>query len=156
MLDVRMDAAIANEADQMKLPVAAALHRFEKQRLAKKLAARDERVDSRDVHMNDAARSHIQMAHFAIAHLPFGQSHKWPGSVDQCVWKIRHKAIIIWLARQRDGVSFRFGAKAPSVENSEHDWFWSFSHVGDRRLAREELNARGWRTNQIFLFAYVE
>ena len=143
MLDVRVDTAVTHKPHEVKLPLAAALHRFEKQRLAKKFAARDECIDARDVHMNDAPRAHIQMAHLAIAHLPFGQSDKWSGGVDQCVWKIRDEAIVIGFARKSDGVSLGFGAEAPAVKHSENDWFRSFSHGRGGRLARERMNARG-------------
>ena len=124
---------------------AAALHRFEQQRLAEELAARDQLVDARDVHLHDAARAHIQVAHFAIAHLPFGQADEWAGGVNQRVGKIRQQAVVIRLARESDGVALGFGAVAPAVEHGEHDRFRSFGHVSDRRLAREQMNARGAR-----------
>ena len=111
---------------QVQLARAAALHRFEQQRLAEKFAAGDELVDARDVHVHDAARAHIQVAHFAIAHLPFGQADGWAGSVDQRVGKFLEQAVVIWFAREGDGVAFGFGAIAPAVEHGENDGFRSF------------------------------
>ena len=133
----------------MKLSLAAALHGFEKQRLAEEFAAGDQRVDARDVHVNDAARAHIEVAHFAIAHLSFGQSDEGAGGVDQRVRKIGEQAVVIRFAREGDGVAFRFGTVAPAIEDGEDDWFWTFRHVSDGRLARETMNARAakWPLN---------
>src|SRR5579864_3757373 len=143
MLDVRVDTTIAEKSDEMKLPLAPALHRFEKQRLADKLPARDQRIDARDVHMNDAPRAHVQVAHLAIPHLPFRQSDKGPRGVYQRVRKISDEPVVIWFTREGNGISLRFGAETPPVEHSENDWFRSFSHIRGGRLAREGMNARG-------------
>ncbi len=143
MLDMRVDTAVTYKSNEVKLPLAAALHRVEKQRLARKLAARDKRFDARDVHVNDAPRTHIQMAHLAIAHLAFRQTDKWSGSMNQCVGKLRNEAVVIWFPRESNGISLRFGSETPAVEYRENDWFRSFSHVRGGRLARERMNARG-------------
>ncbi len=115
MLDVRMHAAIAHQADQMQLVAAAALHRFEQKRLAEKFAAGDQLIDARDVHLHDSASADIQVAHFAIAHLPFGQADVGAGGVNQRVGKIFQQPVVIGLAGERDGVAFCFGAIAPAV-----------------------------------------
>ena len=41
-----------------------------------KLAGRDRRVNARDVHLHNAPGADVQVAHFAVAHLPVGQAHK--------------------------------------------------------------------------------
>src|SRR6202040_4206517 len=83
MMDVRMDAAVAHKAEQGELTRAAAFHGFEKQRLARKVAVGDELIDSRAVHVNDAACADIQVAHFAIAHLSDGKANGGTGSLDE-------------------------------------------------------------------------
>ena len=40
------------------------------------LARRNQRVDARNVHLHNAPRANVQVAHFAVAHLPVRQSHK--------------------------------------------------------------------------------
>ncbi len=128
MLHVRVHAAVADQAHQMQLTRAAALHRFEQQRLAEKFAAGDELIDARDVHLHDAARADIHVAHFAIAHLPFGQADGRTGGVNQRVGKFLEQAVVIGLAREGDGVALGFGAVAPAVEDGEDDWSRSFRH----------------------------
>ena len=128
MLDVRMHAAVAHQPDQMQLASAAALHRVEQQRLAEEFAAGDQLVDARDVHLDDAAGADIQVAHFAIAHLPFGQADVRAGGVNQRVGKILQQAVVIGFAGEGDGVALGFGAIAPAVEDGQHDWFGSFAH----------------------------
>ena len=104
-----MDAAVTDEPDEMQLMFAAARHRFEQQRLLEKCAARDELVDAGDVHLHDAAGANIQVAYFAVAHLPFGQADKGAGGVDQRVRKFLEQAIVMGLARKGDCVAFCFG-----------------------------------------------
>ena len=41
---------------------------------SEKRAAGDSLIDARDIHVHDAAGADIQVAHFAVAHLPFGQA----------------------------------------------------------------------------------
>ena len=101
-----------------------------------------QRVHAGDVHVHDAACAHIHVAHFTIAHLPFGQADEWAGGVNQRIGKIGEEAVVIRLARERYGIALRFGAETPAVENGEHDWLRTFGHRNDRRLAREQMNAR--------------
>src|SRR5205807_1622932 len=63
MPDMRMYAAIAYQADEVKLPLPAALHRLEQQRLLKERACLDCRVNASDVHMNNSSGADIQVAH---------------------------------------------------------------------------------------------
>src|SRR5215469_6817430 len=98
MLNMRVDASIAHETDEMKLVFAAALHCVEKKRLAKKRAAVDKRVNARDVHMDDPSRAHVQVAHFAVSHLSFGQADEGTRRMNQCVGKISEKMVVVRLA----------------------------------------------------------
>ena len=87
MFDVGVDAAVAEESEEVELAGAAAFHGFEQQRLAREFAAGDELVNARDVHVHDASGADIQVAHFAIAHLSFGQTHGRAGRLNQRVGK---------------------------------------------------------------------
>ena len=128
MIEVRMDAAVAHQAEQVELARAAAFHGFEKQRLERKLAGGDELIDSRAVHVDDAAGADIQVADLAIAHLSDGKVDGGAGGLDERVWKIFQDAVVVGLAREGDGVAFGFGAVAPAVEDGEDDGFWALSH----------------------------
>src|SRR5579872_114170 len=128
MIDMRMHATVADEAHQMQLPTAAALHRVEQQRLPEKFTRGNFRIEARDIHLHDAARADIQVADFAVAHLAFGQSDKWAGSVDQNIGEFLEQRVVIWLAREGDCVALRLRRVAPAVEHGQHNWFWSFRH----------------------------
>src|SRR5277367_584549 len=126
MFDVGVHAAVAEEAEQMELAGAAALHGFAEQRLALEFAAGDELVNAGDVHVHDAAGADVEMADFAIAHLSFGEADSGAGGVDERVGKIFEEAIVIWFAREGEGVASGCGAIAPAVEDGEDDGFWAF------------------------------
>src|ERR1700729_2528342 len=135
MFYVGMHAAVAEQAEQMELASATAFHGFAEERLVLEFAAGDELVNARDVHVHDSAGADIQMADFTIAHLSFGEADGGAGSVDERVGKIFEEAIVIWFAREGDGVAFGFGAVAPAVEDGEDDGFSSFilsGHVAFR------------------------
>jgi hypothetical protein len=56
----------------VELSLASALHRFEQQRLAEKIASGDEMIDAGDVHLDDTAGTHVHVPDLTIPHLPFG------------------------------------------------------------------------------------
>ena len=72
---MRMHAAVAQQAHQMQPVRARMLHGSQQDGIAEELTRRDHQVDARHIHMDDAARADVQMPHFAVAHLAFGQSH---------------------------------------------------------------------------------
>src|SRR6202046_925281 len=128
MIDVRMDAAVADKAEKVELTRATAFHGFEKQRLARKFAVGDELIDSRAVHVNDAAGPDIQVADFAVAHLSDGKTDSGTGRLDERIGKVLQDAVVVGLARESDGIAFGFGAVAPAVEDGEDDRFWALGH----------------------------
>jgi len=132
MIDVRMHPAVAHQAHQVELALAAALHRPEQKLVVKERAGAEGLIDARDIHQHHTSGSHIQVPHFAIAHLPFGQSHGRSRSVNQGVWKFRQQLVVIGFARERDGVALRLGAITPAVQHGQYDWFRSFSHKRSR------------------------
>ncbi len=84
-------------------------------------AGSDHRVDARDVHLHDAAGADVEVADFAVAHLPVGQSDEVVGGLDQRVGKFAQQLVVGGLARERDGVVGGFGAIAPSIEDGENE-----------------------------------
>jgi hypothetical protein len=126
---VRVDSAIADEAEKVELRGAPSLHGAEQKRLAIKFAVGDELIDARAVHVDDAAGADIQVADFAVAHLSDGEADGRAGSLDQRVGEIFDDAIVVGLARESDGVAAGFGAIAPAVKDGEDDGFWAFGHM---------------------------
>src|SRR6266481_51957 len=74
VVDVRMHAAVAEEADEMQLALAAALHGLLEERNLVELLVGDEEIDTGDVHVYDAAGADVEVADFAVAHLAFGEA----------------------------------------------------------------------------------
>ncbi len=144
VLDVRMHAAVAEQAHQMQLPLASALHGGEQKLVLKKRAGAQGLVDARDVHVHHAARADIQMPDFAVSHLPFGQAHGRAGGVNQRVGIFREQPVVIGFARQGDGVALGLGAEAPAVEYGQNNRFWSLGHKSSRIHQREPR----WRLRQ--------
>ena len=77
MLDVRMHAAIAEQADEVQLAGAAAFHCLLKERYVLQLFAGDQQINPRDVHVHDAPRAHVHVTDFTVAHLAVGQTDEW-------------------------------------------------------------------------------
>ncbi len=78
-------------------------------------------VDARDVHLHDAPRADVQVAHFAVAHLSVGQADEMLRRADQRVGKLPQQLVVGGLARQRDGVVGGFSAIAPSIEDGQNE-----------------------------------
>ena len=155
MLDVRMHAAVAEQAHQVQLALAPALHRAEQKIVVEERAGGDGLVDARDVHLHDAAGADIQVPDFAIAHLPLGQADGRPGGVDQRVGKFGEQPVVIGLAREGDGVAFGFGAIAPAVEHGQDDRFRTLGcHISPEpvRVCDEEQfgQSKGARVYKVF------
>src|SRR5215469_4386539 len=109
----------------MKPPFAATrmLHGFQQYRMPKELAIPDHQIDARNIHVHDAPCTDVQMPDLAIAHLPLGQSDKWPAGVNQGVWIVPQQAVVRWLARKSDCVGVGFGPIPPAVENDQNERF---------------------------------
>ena len=102
MLLVRVHAAVGDQAEEMQLPsaFARALHGLHDGRVLLELAGRNLRVDARDVHLHNAAGADVQVAHFAVAHLPVRQADKVLGGADQRVGKLAQQLVVGGLASQ--------------------------------------------------------
>jgi len=141
MLYMRVHTAVAQQAEKMQIARAAAFHRFKQKRLLEKILVRNHQVDARDVHVNDAARAHIHVAHFAVAHLSLRQPNVRTGSVDQRVGKILEQAVIIGFASESNRISLGLSAVAPTIEHSQHNRFRSFGHIYEY-ASRNAVRAR--------------
>ncbi len=137
MVLVRVHAAIRQQAEQMQPPIADArlLHGIEQHRVGEELAILDHEIDLGDVHVDDAAGAHVEMADFAVAHLPGRQSDEASAGVDQRVGKFGQQLVVVRLARQRDGVSVGRRSVAPAIEDDEDERFRSHE-----QLATDVLN----------------
>ena len=58
----------------MQLVLAAAFHRLLKKRDVLQLIVSDQKIDARDVHVDDSTCADVHVAHFAVAHLAFGKA----------------------------------------------------------------------------------
>ena len=78
MLQLRVNAAVRTESEEMQLPpgFARPLHGQGDGRIFGELARGDLGVDAGDVHLHDAAGADVQVADLAVAHLPVGQADK--------------------------------------------------------------------------------
>ena len=128
MMDVRVHPAVAQQPQEMQLPLPPALHRLPEQRHVLELLVGDHQIDPRNVHMHNASRAHVHVPHFAVAHLPFGQAHERPGSLNQRVRKFAKQFVVSRFARERDRVSFRLRAVPPSIEHGQYQGLRSFCH----------------------------
>ncbi len=115
MPDVRVHAPIAQQTEEMQLTLATAFHRLLKERNILQLLLGDEQINPRDIHVHDAPRAHVHVAYFAVAHLPFGQTHEGAGGVNQGVGEFFEQFVIGWLARKGNRVAFCFSAVSPAV-----------------------------------------
>src|SRR5215831_385500 len=128
MVDVGMHAAVAEQAEEMELARAAALHGLLEQRNLIELMIGDEKVDARDVHVHNAASTDVEVANFAVAHLAFGKTNGGAGCLDQRVREFAEEFIVSGFAREGDGIALSFGAVTPAVQHSKYDRLWSFCH----------------------------
>src|ERR1700678_2742210 len=108
---------------QPALALACMPHGCEQHGMREEFAILDHQVDARDVHMHDAPGANVEMADFAMAHLPLGQADEGPAGVNESVGILAQQPIVNRLARESDGVGFRFGAVSPAVEDDENEWF---------------------------------
>src|SRR6266436_8998926 len=136
MLNVRMDAAIAQQSEKMKLPQPPALHRFLKQQHLVQLPVGHHQINFCDVHVHNAPGAHVQVPHFAVSHLTLRKSHRRPRSLNQRVWKILDQPVVGRLARKSNRVSLRFRSVAPAIKHSQHNRFRSFGHFSSRLKLR--------------------
>src|SRR5271163_558267 len=123
MILVGVNAAVREQAEEMQLAsaFAGALQGSEDGGVGEELAARDQRVDASNVHADDAARADIEMAHFAVAHLPVRQTDEVVGGMEKRVGEFRQQLVVGRLAGQRNCVVLNLRAVSPSIEDRQDD-----------------------------------
>ena len=129
VMDVGMDPAIADQPEQMELLGVGALHRAQEQLVAEEFARGDGQVNAGDVHIDDAAGADVEMADFAVAHLPLGQADVGAGGVHEGVGEFFQQFIPGGLAGERDGVGLPLGAVAPAIQDGQHQRFRQICHL---------------------------
>jgi len=123
-----VNSAIAQQSEEMQLPLAAALHcLLEQWHLGQRFVCHHQ-IDFRDVHVHHAPSADVHVADFAVAHLPFRQTDGRPRSLNQGIRKILNEPVVVRLARKSDRVAFRFRAISPAIQYSQHNRFRSFTH----------------------------
>ena len=96
------------------------LHGTEQDWIIEKLARGDHFVEASDVHVDDTSGANVQVAHFAVAHLPFGKADGRAGRLHQRVRVLAQEGIVGGLARGGDGIALRGRGKTPAVENRQN------------------------------------
>src|SRR3954471_22505441 len=109
MRKLRVHATVAAETQKVQLVTLRLLHGVLESRIRVKLARADHQVDTGDVHVDDASRTHVHVADLAVAHLPLGQPDIRARRVDQRVRVTGKQVIVGRLACQGNGVTFRYG-----------------------------------------------
>src|SRR6201996_7649083 len=130
MILAGMHSAIRDQSQQVQGSslLACMFERGNNDRMAEKLAGANQFVDASDVHVDYTARTDVEMADLAVAHLPVGQANEMIGSVQQAVGILRQQLVVDWLARQRDGMGVRLWPIAPAIEDPKYNRFFEW-HV---------------------------
>ena len=115
-----MDAALARQTQQVQTARRAhACMAASRTGLRKNSPDCDHEVDPHHVHQEDAARADIEVADFAVAHLPFRQADGRAGGLDQRVGKLAQQFVVSRLARGGDGVPLDGRGEAPAIEDRQ-------------------------------------
>ena len=81
----------------------------------------DRVADPHEVLHHDASGAKVEVSHFAVADLPFGQSDGESRRVEQCVRRPRRERVPCRHGRERDRVTFAFRPVPPTIKNDEYD-----------------------------------
>src|SRR5580704_18932074 len=122
---VGVHAAVGEQSEQVKTAAASAsvFHGGKQDWVGEELAVLDHQLDARAVHVHDASRADVKVAHLTVAHLTVGKSNVWAARLNQGVGILAQKAVVRGLAGERDGVGLGLGAIAPAVEDDQDEWF---------------------------------
>ena len=115
----RVYAAISDQADQVDRAVV--LFRVvtgaREHRVLEERSVADRFVDAHQVLHHDPTGSEVQMADFAVAHLPLWEADGEPGRVEQRARAPRHQGIPGGRVGQRNRVSFTLRPVSPAIEH---------------------------------------
>src|SRR5271169_3998669 len=119
MRKLRVHATRAAQSQQVQPAPARVMHGSEKHWVSREFAGSDHGVDACHIHLDDAPRSDIHVADFAVPHLALRESDVRPGGLNDGVRKLGEQLVVIWLPRSGDSVPFDSRRIAPAVENRE-------------------------------------
>jgi len=100
---------------------------------SQRFAQRDERLqpvelsrgdalgNAHDVLRHDAARAEVQVPDLAVAHLPFGETHRQPRRLEQRARRPLPEAMPDGRRAELDGVAVPAGTEPPAVEDDQDD-----------------------------------
>jgi hypothetical protein len=119
---MRVNAAIGDQTDQMQgaTRLAGVLEAGLDLFVVLERVVGHHAVNARNVHLHNAARANVQVAHFAVAHLPARQTDKLFRCLDQRVGIFAQKRVVGGLCGQCNGVVFSLRTISPSIEDGEH------------------------------------
>ena len=131
MFLVGVHAAVGDQAEEMQLPACFTrpLHGLHYRWILSEFARRNQRVDARDVHLHNAPGTDVQVAHFAVAHLPVGQADKVLRCANQRVGELAQELVVGRFARQSNGIVGCFSAVTPSIEDGQNERMLGRGHV---------------------------
>ena len=116
--------------------------------IARQFACRDRLVNSRQVLINNSARSEIKMADLRVAHLPLRQTDVSPTGAQLRAWIIRVQLVVKGSGCQQRGVSVLVALfpaawiDAPPVPNNERH---RASHTSRTLPVNEKTHKRFFR-----------
>ena len=129
MLERAVDPAVGDEAEEVQpsARVLGGLQRCRDHGVFQEGSVDDRVVDARDVHHRDPSGAEVQVADFAISHLPDGETDVRTAGADEAVRELRVQGIERRRLRQADGVVGALRALAEAIENDEDQ------RAGDRQ-----------------------
>ena len=133
MGDVAVDAAVGHEAHDVQrfAVLLCVLHGLDVDRVLEELAVLDLLGHLGQDLEHDAARAHVGVADLGVAHLPLGQTHVKPGSLERGVGVLGEEAVEIRRFGDIDGVAARGGGETVAVHDDQ-DCF--FAHISSSLL----------------------
>ena len=99
-------------------------HRFFERGVGEEGAIQNALVDAGDIHLDDAAGADVQMAHFAVTHLPGGQADPGSGGFDEGPGVVAFEAVEGGLMGGFHGVAGSFHAVTHAVQNGQDDFLF--------------------------------
>ena len=121
VLEMRVDAALRDEAEQMHGAPALlrALERGHQRRVLEERSVADGGVHALQVLEEDPARPDRQVPDLGVAHLTGREADGLTGCGERRVWELAPEAVEDRRARQLDGVAGTGRSAAPAIENDE-------------------------------------
>jgi hypothetical protein len=121
MVDVRVNASIGYQADQMKTPTfnTGVSEGLPQHGVALQTTLSDGLVDAGQFLPHDAPRTDIEVAYFGVAHLPLGQTYGFAMRGQGTARAAAPKPIRKRRASPANGIGLRFAADGPSVQNNQ-------------------------------------